>query len=69
MQKNTGKWIAYIDFQKKRYFLGVYSDKNEAISARKMAEQQFHDPILMEKMDRLTLNSKKQFQDYLVGQK
>lgn len=68
LQKSTGKWIAYINFQKKRYSLGTYANKEAAIAARKDAEHQLHDPIIMEKLDSLTEHSKKQFQDYLHHQ-
>ncbi len=33
-----GKYVAKITFQKKTYFLGSFSDKNDAIEARKEAE-------------------------------
>lgn len=36
--KRTGKWEAYINFRKKRYWLGRYADKDDAIKARKAAE-------------------------------
>lgn len=35
---NKRKWIAEIMFQRKRYILGSYHDKNDAVSARKEAE-------------------------------
>lgn len=38
--KKTNKYQAYITFKKKRYYLGYYSDIDEAISIRKNAEQQ-----------------------------
>ena len=34
------KWRAYINFKRKQYNLGVYSDINDAIAARKEAEKQ-----------------------------
>ncbi|WP_434310037.1 AP2/ERF family transcription factor [Hominifimenecus sp. rT4P-3] len=37
--KRTGKWVAYINFKKKRYWLGRYANKKDAISARKTAEE------------------------------
>lgn len=43
--KRTGKWAAYINFKKKRYWLGRYSEKNEAIKARKAAEE-IHEDFL-----------------------
>lgn len=36
--KQAGKWVAYINFKKKRYWLGRYADKKDAIKARKAAE-------------------------------
>ncbi len=36
--KQTRKWVAYINFKKKRYWLGRYADKKDAIKARKAAE-------------------------------
>lgn len=36
--KQTGKWAAYINFKKKRYWLGRYADKKDAVQARKAAE-------------------------------
>ncbi|MCD7837327.1 MAG: hypothetical protein LUG65_00245 [Clostridiales bacterium] len=39
------KWAAYITFRKKRYRLGLYKDKNEAIRARTVAEEMHEDFI------------------------
>ncbi|MCD7919409.1 MAG: transcriptional regulator [Clostridiales bacterium] len=39
------KWAAYITLQKKRYRLGLYRDKSEAIRARSMAEELHEDFI------------------------
>ncbi len=39
------KWAAYINFQKKRYRLGLYKDKDEAIRARTIAEEMHEDFI------------------------
>jgi len=42
--KRHGKWTAYInvsDVRGKRFFLGYFDSKKEAISARKNAEKQF----------------------------
>ena len=41
--KRTGKWAAYINFKKKRYWLGRYADKKDAIQARKTAEELHED--------------------------
>lgn len=40
-----GRWAAYINFQKKRYWLGRFTDKKDAIQARKQGEQ-LHDDFL-----------------------
>lgn len=66
-EKNHGQWVAYINFQKRRYFLGSFSDKKRAIEARKEAEQRLHDPIIEEYWNNLTEESRKRFQDYLNG--
>lgn len=39
------KWAAYITFQKKRYRLGLYKDKEEAIRVRTVAEE-MHDDFI-----------------------
>jgi hypothetical protein len=36
--KRTNRWAVYIDRERKRYHLGFYLDKNDAIEARTMAE-------------------------------
>ena len=38
--KSRGKWCAEIMFKKKKYSLGRYADKEDAIKARKKAEQE-----------------------------
>lgn len=40
--KEISKWWAYIDVGGKRVSLGRFSDKTEAISVRKEAEQMYH---------------------------
>ena len=40
------KWCACIDFKKKRYNLGYYSDITQATAARKNAEENLHDKFL-----------------------
>lgn len=37
-RENRNKWSAYIDFDYKRKYLGLYTDKDEAIKARLQAE-------------------------------
>ena len=44
-QKKDGRWIAYINFRKKRYWLGCFQDKEEAIHARTRGEE-MHDDFL-----------------------
>ena len=66
-EKRRGYWVAYIDFQKHRYSLGVYSDKEDAIHVRKEAERRLHDPKIKENLDLLTEESKKKFLCYLKG--
>lgn len=61
----SGKWIAQIIFRKKRYWLGTYADKENAILARKRAEENLHDPEIREKWDKLTERSKDKFLKHL----
>ena len=44
--KSKQKWCAEIMFRKKKYFLGRYSQKNDAIAARKLAEQELFGDFL-----------------------
>ena len=41
--KQTNKWRAYIAYNKKRYFLGYFDKKEDAIDIRKIAEQKIKD--------------------------
>lgn len=43
------KWVAQIQFKKKNYNLGRYDKKEDAINARKDAEEKFHKQFLREK--------------------
>lgn len=43
--EKSGKWIAYINFKKKRYWLGRFDSKEEAILARRRGEE-LHDDFL-----------------------
>lgn len=45
LNKRSGKWAAQITFQGKTYYLGSYSDKNEAVKARERGEE-LHDDFL-----------------------
>ncbi len=43
--EKSGKWIAYISYRKKRYWLGRYDDMMDAVRARKRGEE-MHDGFL-----------------------
>ncbi len=59
--KRHEKWQAYINFQKKRYNLGLHETKEQAIEARIEAERRLHDPMIKEQWDRLTEKSKQKY--------
>lgn len=65
LDKRSGKWLAQISFQKKRYNLGLFKDINDAIRARKFAEERIHDPIVIKYWDNLTDARKNEFTEYL----
>lgn len=44
--KKQGKWIAYINFRRKMYYLGAYMRIKEAAFARKQAEAHLHDKFV-----------------------
>lgn len=44
--KTNNKWVAQITIKRKRKHLGSFADKEEAINARKLAEEQYHNPLL-----------------------
>lgn len=44
---SRGKWVAQISFKKKKYFLGRYDKKEDAIKAREEAEKELHKKFLM----------------------
>lgn len=46
--KNEGKWHARITFKNKVHSLGRYENKEDAIKARKEAEEKFFKPIIEE---------------------
>lgn len=46
LRKRDGKWIAFITFQKKYYFLGAYGKIEDAVSVRKLAEEKLHGEFL-----------------------
>lgn len=45
-KKSTDRWIAYIKYKGKLIQLGSFKEKNEAIQARKEAEEILFKPIL-----------------------
>ncbi len=45
-RNSTGKWRAAIGFQGKVYYLGTYSDYDDAVAARKKAEETLYTPFL-----------------------
>jgi len=52
-EKKTKKWRAQITFQGKMMYLGAFKDKEDAIKARKAAEEKYFEPILEKYKDRL----------------
>ena len=44
--KNSQKWKATIQFQKKRYYLGLWSNIDDAVAARKLAEKNIYGEFL-----------------------
>lgn len=46
--KETHKWYAYISVHRKRISLGRFKDFEEAVKARKAAENEYFRPILEE---------------------
>ena len=65
--KRNGKWGAYISYQRKRYYLGQYEKKEDAVKARQRAEQEFHDPLIEEHWDELPKNRQDEYLAYLKG--
>jgi len=45
-KKKNGKWLAQIVFQRNAYNLGTYEKFEDAVKARKEAEEKFFKPIL-----------------------
>lgn len=45
---NRNKWVASITFQKKYHYLGRFDNKEDAIKARKEAEEKYFKPIVEE---------------------
>lgn len=44
--RRSGKWRATLRFQRKDYYLGEYTNIEEAIKARQQAEERYYAPIL-----------------------
>lgn len=44
--KETGKWRAYINFRRKQYNLGLYENLDDAIAARREAEERIYGNFL-----------------------
>lgn len=65
LDKRTGKWQAYINYKKKRYYLGCFKDMEDAVRARKEGEAQLHDPAIMEHFQNLTPERKQEFIEYM----
>lgn len=62
--KRSEKWQAYINFQKKRYRLGQFRTKEQAIRARKDAEERLFDPIIQNRWQQLSQKARCR---YLAG--
>lgn len=45
-KKERQKWVAKIEFQKEIHYLGSFKNKQDAINARKEAEEKYFNPIL-----------------------
>lgn len=59
--KNRNKWVASIIFKKKTYYLGRYKNKEDAIKARKEAEEKLIKPFLESLEDSNGNNKKSEF--------
>lgn len=44
--EKRGLWEAYISVHRKRIFLGRYGNKEDAIKARKAAEEEYYEPLI-----------------------
>lgn len=61
----SGKWYVTISFQKKRYYIGTYAEREHAIIMRKKAEEYLHDPVIRNQWSNLTEHSKEKFLQYI----
>ena len=64
--KRLDKWTAYISFQNKRHYLGIFSKKEDAVAARHHAEEAIHDPVILRNMDCLTEQFKERFRKEIM---
>ena len=62
-----GKWVAYISYKKKRHYLGLFMDKDDAIKARERAEEEFHDPMIEKHWNELTEARQIEYLAYVNG--
>ena len=44
--KKRSEWVAYITFQQRRFHLGWFTEKEDAIKARKEAEEKYFKPVI-----------------------
>lgn len=65
LDKRSGKWQAYINYKNKRYYLGFFTNIDDAIRARKEGEARIHDPMIMEHFQNLTPERRKEFIEYM----
>ena len=61
------KWIAYLSYKKKRYYLGTFNEKNDAVKARRRAEETFHNPMIEEHWNELPKERQDDYLTYLKG--
>ncbi|MBQ8577036.1 MAG: hypothetical protein IJ449_03585 [Clostridia bacterium] len=61
----TGMYTAYINFRKKRYYLGSFENKDDAVRERRRAEQRLHDPMIEERFSCVTEEGREKFREYL----
>ena len=62
-----GKWVAYISYKKKRYYLGLFMDKGDAIKARERAEEELHDPMIEKHWEKMTEARQNEYLAYVNG--
>lgn len=67
LNKTNNKWVAYLSYKKKRYYLGMFTNKDDAIKARKRTEKELHDPMIEEHWDELSEKRQADYLTYLKG--